>query len=56
MVITFETFKFDRAAKERVVSHDSIEVHDSEPLDMLNICSVLRLLHPQATGTRITIL
>lgn len=56
MIATFDVFKFDRQAKERLLHSISGEYSDDADVDLLEVTKVLRFLYPNSAGVRITIL
>lgn len=54
--LTFDVFKFNREAKEVLITSISVQTSREDCKDITQVCDTLRFLYPQAVGVRVTIM
>lgn len=53
--LTFEVYKFDKNAKEVIITRICVECNPNYCLNILQVSQTLKFLYPQAFGVRVTI-
>lgn len=53
--LTFDVYKFNRQAKEELITTISLECNPNDCKDILQVSQTLKFLYPQAFGVRVTI-
>lgn len=53
--LTFDVYKFDRHAKEVLITTISVECNPNDCQNILQVSQTLKFLYPQAFGVRVTI-
>lgn len=54
--LTFDVYKFDRHAKEVLITTISVECNPNDCQNILQVSQTLKFLYPQAFGVRVTII
>jgi len=53
--LTFDVYKFDRNAKEVLITTISVQCDPNYCLNILQVSQTLKFLYPKAFGVRVTI-